>query len=106
MEITKVEKTGVTRITESIRIKYTIPSLGGDVDQVSAMIHKDENIVGYFNAGRNGVLGFSLQEHNGLSTDEVRQSFEAAINDIAELFGTQQDAAPDEGDSESTGNQE
>jgi hypothetical protein len=91
MEITRVEKTGVTKITESIRLKYAIVSLGGNVDQVSAMIHKDENIVGYFNAGKSGVVGFSLQEGSGLTPEEVKDVFDHAIDDV-QLLQNETDA--------------
>jgi hypothetical protein len=91
MEITRVEKTGVTKITESIRLKYAIVSLGGNVDQVSAMIYNDENIAGYFNSGKSGIVGFSLQENNGLTPEEVKEVFNRAIDDV-QLLQNESDA--------------
>jgi hypothetical protein len=84
MEITKVDKTGVTKVTEDLRIRYNFQ--GEEVNRVSGIIYRDETTVGYFNADRTGVLGFSLPEKNNLTTDEIKQLFNAAVDDAQELF--------------------
>lgn len=87
MNITATNSTAVTKVTETIRIKYRLSTRGTEaVKDITAEISKDETIVGYFNASKNGVTGFSLHEGHGLTAEEVKQTFQAAIDDSYEVL--------------------
>lgn len=92
MNIINVNTTGVTDVSPALKLKYTITSVAGKPDRVSATIVRNEACVGYLNADREGVFGFSLPEKNNLTPPEVRQLFEAAISDIQTLFGSNEQA--------------
>jgi hypothetical protein len=89
MEITQTNRTGVTVISPSVRIKYTIPSKAdGTVEKLSGTIFRNEQIVGYFNADHTGVTGLSVHEKDALTPAELKNVFTAAIDDATTIFGT------------------
>lgn len=87
MNITATNSTAVTKVTESVSIKYRISTRGTEaVKDITAEIVKDETTVGFFNTSRNGVTGFSLHEAHGLTSGEVKQVFQTAIDDCREVL--------------------
>ena len=56
------------------------------IKDVTAEISNDETVVGFFNISKNGVTGFSLHENHGLTTEEVKQVFQTAIDDCSEVL--------------------
>lgn len=82
MEVTVVNKTGISKVGDSITIKYNITCVGTNTPNgLTANIYKNEVLCGFFNMAKNGVTGFSLQESNGLTDTEVKQVFQQAIDD-------------------------
>ncbi|CAG9868189.1 hypothetical protein [Bacteroides ovatus] len=82
MNITATNSTATTKVTEAIRVKYRMSTRGTEaVKDITAEIIKDETTVGFFNASRNGVTGFSLHEDHGLTSGEVKKVFQTAIDD-------------------------
>jgi hypothetical protein len=87
MEITKVNRKGISRISDTLRIKYDIPvSASNQVHSLTGNILKEDNPAGFFNADSSGVLGFSLDKNNGLSWEERKILFETAVNDAMQAF--------------------
>ena len=87
MNITATNSTATTKVTDTIRVKYRISTRGTEaVKDITAEIVKDETVVGFFNTSRNGVTGFSLHEDHGLTSGEVKQVFQTAIDDCSEVF--------------------
>lgn len=87
MEVTTVNKTGISKIGD-ITIKYSISTIGEEnaPKDITANIYKDESLIGFYNASKNGVTGFTLQENNGLTASEVKQVFQQAIDDTTGVF--------------------
>jgi hypothetical protein len=85
MEITEVNRTGVTRVTGDVRIRYNIQ--GNQAVAVSGAVYKNEAIAGYCNAEKDGAFGFSLLAGHSLSGDEVKEVFNAAVDDVQALYG-------------------
>lgn len=82
MEVTAVNKTGISKIGDSITIKYNIACTGANAPSgLTANVYKNEVLCGFFNMAKNGVTGFSLQENNGLTDTEIKQIFQQAIDD-------------------------
>ena len=79
MNIAATNSAATTKVTDAIRIKYRMSTRGTE-------IIKDETTVGFFNASRNGVTGFSLHEDHGLTFGEVKQVFQTAIDDCSEVL--------------------
>ena len=87
MNITATNSTATTKVTEAIRVKYRMSTRGTEaVKDITAEIIKDETTVGFFNTSRNGVTGFSLHEDHGLTSGEVKQVFQTAIDDCSEVL--------------------
>lgn len=87
MNITATNSTATTKVTEAIRVKYRMSTRGPEaVKDITAEIIKDETTVGFFNASRNGVTGFSLHEDHGLTSGEVKKVFQTAIDDCGEVL--------------------
>ena len=87
MNITATNSTAVTKVTESVSIKYRMSTRGTEaVKDITAEIVRDEATVGFFNTSRNGVTGFSLHEDHGLTFGEVKQVFQTAIDDCSEVL--------------------
>jgi hypothetical protein len=87
MEITKVSRQGSSRVSQSLRIKYDIPSSGdGRASSMTGTILKEDNTVGFFNADNAGVVGFSLSRGHELSLHEVKMLFDTAVSDAQETF--------------------
>ena len=87
MNITATNSTATTKVTDTIRVKYRISTRGTEaVKDITAEIIKDETTVGFFNASRNGVTGFSLHEDHGLTSEEVKKVFQTAVDDCSEVF--------------------
>lgn len=53
---------------------------------MTANIVKGDTIVGFYNVSANGVLGLSFRENNELTTEEMKQIFDNAINDSVEIL--------------------
>lgn len=87
MNITATNSTATTKVTDVIRVKYRMSTRGTEaVKDITAEIVKDETVVGFFNTSRNGVTGFSLHEGHGLTAEEVKKVFQAAIDDCSEVL--------------------
>ena len=87
MNITATNSTASTKVTDAIMVKYRMSTRGTEaVKDITAEIGKDETVAGFFNASRNGVTGFSLHEDHGLTSGEVKQVFQTAIDDCSEVF--------------------
>lgn len=87
MNITATNSTALTKVTDTIRIKYRMSTRGTEaVKDITAEIVKDEATVGFFNTSRNGVTGFSLHEDHGLTSEEVKKVFQTAIDDCGEVL--------------------
>ncbi len=84
MNITATNSTASTKVTDAIMVKYRMSTRA--VKDIMAEIVKDETGTGFFNASRNGVTGFSLHEDHGLTSGEVKQVFQTAIDDCSEVF--------------------
>lgn len=88
MNVTATNSTGVTKVTETVKIKYRMSTRGSDaVKDVTAEVINDETVVGFFNISKNGVTGFSLHEEHGLTPDEVKLVFQNAIDDSISILG-------------------
>lgn len=82
MEVTTVNKTGISKIGDNVTIKYNITCTGENTpNSLTANIYRNEVLCGFFNMAKNGVTGFSLQENNGLTDAEIKQIFQQAIDD-------------------------
>lgn len=87
MEISKVEKTGTARVSDSLLIRYNITTGANEnINRVTANIYKNDVIIGFFNMGANDVTGFSLNEDNGLTAEEITSTFQAAVTDCYSLL--------------------
>ena len=87
MEITNVNKKGTTRVSYDIRIKYNMSvDKSEKVSAMTANIVKGDTIVWFYNVSANGVLGLSFRENNELTTEEMKQIFDNAINDSVEIL--------------------
>lgn len=88
MNVTATNSTGVTKVTETVKIKYRMSTRGSDaVKDVTAEVINDETVVGFFNSSKNGVTGFSLHEEHGLTPDEVKLVFQNVIDDSISILG-------------------
>ena len=87
MEITNVNKKGTTRVSDDIRIKYNMSvDKSEKVSAMTANIVKGDTIVGFYNVSANVVLGLSFRDNNELTTEEMKQIFDNAINDSVEIL--------------------
>jgi len=80
MEIKSVNQNGVSKINETLKIKYTLTLREEKVKSFTGQIVKEDVIIGFCNANSNGVIGFSLNEEHGLTQEEVK----IAINQFAD----------------------
>lgn len=89
MEVTTVNKTGISKIGD-ITIKYSISTTGEEntPKDLTANIYKNERLIGFYNASKNGVIGFTLQEGHTLTDLDVKQVFQQAIDDTAAVFAS------------------
>lgn len=87
MEVTAVNKTGLSKVSDSIRIRYNISSTKeGVTNSMTANIVKDDVIVGFYNVTVNGVTGFSLNEGNGMTPEEIKLTFARTIDDSVSVL--------------------
>lgn len=90
MEIAKVEKKGTSKVTDLLRISYNITTKSGENPYlITGNIIKNDVVVGFFNINKNGVLGFSLNENNELTCEEIKGTFQIAIDDCYPLLHSQ-----------------
>lgn len=82
MEVQRTTTQGKSVITDSLKLTYNI-YVKGDKKEITGELRKDDEIVGRFNASDNGIVGFSLHDGNGLSSDEIKQSFSIFVDDIS-----------------------
>lgn len=89
MEVTIVNKTGISKIGD-ITIKYSISTTGEEntPKDLTANIYKNERLIGFYNASKNGVIGFTLQEGHTLTDLDVKQVFQQTIDDTAAVFAS------------------
>lgn len=87
MEVTTVNKIGISKIGD-ITIKYSISTTGekNAPKDLTANIYKNEKLIGFYNASKNGVIGFTLQENHTLTDLEVKQVFQQTIDDTTSVF--------------------
>lgn len=82
MEVQRTTTQGKSVISDSLKLTYNI-SAKGDKKEITGELRRDDDIIGRFNASDNGIIGFSLHENNGLTADEMKQSFSQFIDDIS-----------------------
>lgn len=82
MEVQRTTTQGKSVITDSLKLTYNI-YVKGDKKEITGELRKDDEIVGRFNASDNGIVGFSLHDGNGLTSDEIKQSFSLFVDDIS-----------------------
>lgn len=71
MEITSVKQTGVSKISETLKIKYSLVlDQNEKTKSFTGQIIKDEEIIGFCNASSDGVAGLSLNDGNNLTNEE------------------------------------
>lgn len=88
MEIIKsTNQNGVSKISETLKIKYLLVVKDENVKSFTGQIVKDDNIVGFCNANANGVLGFSLNEEHGLTNEELIATIQQFATDRENTFG-------------------
>ena len=88
MEIIKsTNQNGVSKINETLKIKYLLVIKDENVKSFTGQIVKDDNIVGFCNANANGVLGFSLNEEHGLTNEELIATIQQIATDRENTFG-------------------
>jgi len=88
MEIIKsTNQNGVSKINETLKIKYLLSVKDENVKSFTGQIVKDDNIVGFCNANANGVLGFSLNEEHGLTNEELIATIQQFATDRENTFG-------------------
>ena len=78
---------GVSKINETLKIKYLLSVKDENVKSFTGQIVKDDNIVGFCNANANGVLGFSLNEEHGLTNEELIATIQQFATDRENTFG-------------------
>lgn len=81
MEVQRTTTEGKSVISDSIKLTYSI-STKGEKKEILGEVRKDDEIVGRFNASNNGIIGFSLQEENNLSTNDINLIFQQFMKDI------------------------
>lgn len=81
MEVQRTTTEGKSVVTDSIKLTYSI-STKGEKKEILGEVRKDDEIVGRFNASNNGIIGFSVQEDNKLSADDLSLIFQQFIKDI------------------------
>jgi hypothetical protein len=81
MEVQRTTTEGKSEVTDSIKLTYSI-STKGEKKDILGEVRKDDEIVGRFNASNNGIIGFSVQEDNKLSADDLSLIFQQFIKDI------------------------
>lgn len=87
MDVIAQSQSAITKVTDAIRIKYNMTAKGNEaLKDITGSITKDDAVIGFFNMSKNGVTGLSLHEGHGLSQDEVKQVFNAAIDDAASVL--------------------
>ena len=88
MEIIKsTNQNGVSKINETLKIKYSLVVKDENVKSFTGQIIKDDNIVGFCNANANGVVGFSLNEEHGLTNEELIATIQQFATDRENTFG-------------------
>lgn len=87
MEVQRTTTEGKTVISETLKLTYCVYTKGSKKEVVGE-IRKNDEVIGYFNASSNRIIGFSLSEGNTLDKEDIRkvsaQFFEDIIN-ILEL---------------------
>lgn len=82
MEVQRTTTQGKSVISDSLKLTYNI-YVKGERKDITGELRKDDEIIGRFNASDNGIIGFSLHDGNGLSSDEIKQSFSIFVDDIS-----------------------
>ena len=82
MEVQRTTTQGKSVISDSLKLTYNIYAKGVK-KEITGEVRKDDEIVGRFNASDNGIIGLSLHDGNGLSSDEIKQSFSIFVDDIS-----------------------
>lgn len=85
MEVQRTTTQGKSVITDSLKLTYNI-YVKGDKKELTGEIRKDDEVVGRFNASDNGIVGFSLHDGNGLTSDEIKQAFTRLMDDISSVM--------------------
>ena len=85
MEVQRTTTVGKSVVTDSIKLTYSI-STKGEKKEILGEVRKDDEIVGRFNASNNGIIGFSLQEENNLSTNDINLIFQQSHFFLTHLY--------------------
>ena len=88
MEIIKsTNQSGVSKISDTLKIKYSISVKDDVAKSFTGQIVKEDGIIGFCNANANGVVGFSLNEEHGLTNDELTATIQQFASDTVNTFG-------------------
>lgn len=85
MEVQRTTTQGKSVISDSLKLTYNIYTKG-EKKELTGELRKDDEIIGRFNASDNGIIGFSLHEGNGLTTEEMKSVFGRFAEDVSEIF--------------------
>jgi hypothetical protein len=84
MQVTNVTKTGTTRVSAGLSIRYSIPEANGAASEISGVIvHEGDRYIGHYTAKRSGLTSFSLIENHGLSNEDIKRVMAALLSDTA-----------------------
>jgi hypothetical protein len=86
MEVTAVTTTGTSQIVGNIQLRYSVPSVNGVANEMSASIVRNEKHAGFFSANRNGMMNFSFPENHGFSDADVKRIVSQALQDASSVF--------------------
>ena len=85
MEIQRTTTEGKTVISDTLKLTYNVYTKGNR-KELTGEIRKDDEIIGRFNASRNGIVGFSLSEGNTLKAEEFRKVSAQFFDDIINIL--------------------
>ncbi len=85
MEVQRTTTQGKSVISDTLKLTYSIYERNSKKELVGE-IRKDDEVVGRFNYSSSGILGFSVSENSGLTSDEIKQSFTRLMDDISSVM--------------------
>jgi hypothetical protein len=87
MEITQTTKTGVSQVTTSIRIEYTLQYRGDAVDVINGRVLKDGAHAGFASVMPTGEIGLNL---NGgiVNYQDAQTVFAQLLADASQVFAS------------------
>ena len=86
MEITSTSKQGKTKVSDRISITYRVTGTDDAVKDAFAVITEDDKQIGFASVEYSGkTMQFSVNSEHALTSDEVKQTFAAFIDDIEQF---------------------